>query len=289
MKLKFVQYTSPQKRPGGFQWVEKSGIGVPLDKFNSYLKQIDWSPWDSVFRAGICLLPADDIGIVFKIIKSCLPAYDGRRGKDTTNGVVFSLSDAKKFGIDGIEKLPLFDDPAEEGRQLEIDFLPDPSDGNLTDVQKSIDSGEEAFFRISKGSDGALKADKILSSSKSESIEFSNHKPSSVESNNRKPERGHKDIEKFYNRGAAWDAKTQIQLLINSQLSGSITVSKKKFWLYLTIALLLGVGVGKVIFDKTPVEIVGRYPQKSVCDNCKIELMETESSETDKEGEQVDD
>ena len=226
---------------------------------NEYLKKIDWTQFDAKFRGGLCLFPQNDIGIVFKIIKG-LSAYDGRREKFTTNGVVFSLSDAKRSGIGGIWKLPLLDDPAEDDRLLEIDFFPEPSVGDFATIQESIVNAEETLFWFSIGRDNTLKVKKLFVFSQ-------------VDKN--------VDLETM---GARHSIKSTMgteilnRQLTKSQFSKSITISKKILGLCLILTLLLGVWIGYRMRSRIAEE-------KGICFSCGIELEETETIEIQEEGE----
>lgn len=176
MKLKFIQYTSPQNKSGGYQWVERSGIGEPLEKLNSYLRKVDWLEYEENSRCGILILPDNNVGIIFKIIKG-LSAYDKREAKHTTNGAVFSLAEAQLEGIDGIWRLPFLNDPAEENRQTVIFFSPETELEECSCIRKAIIQNEESLFWIFQNSNASCKIEKLVSKTKPDTVKLPPSEP----------------------------------------------------------------------------------------------------------------
>ena len=154
MRLKFIQYTSPQNRPGGYQWLETAGCENILDKFENYLRNINWGEFSDDYRGGICLFPEAGIGIVFRRIQGLL-SFD-KRNKTTTNGAVFSLKEATQEGLNGIWNLSFLNDPTEENNAKEIYFLPiSESYSKPFNVFARIsDYRDDIIFVIFKESDG---------------------------------------------------------------------------------------------------------------------------------------
>ena len=161
MRLKFIQYTSPQSRPGGYQWLETAGYENILDKFENYLRNINWSEFSENYRGGICLFPGNGIGIVFRRIQGLL-SFD-KRNKTTTNGAVFLLQEAAQEGLNGIWDLPFLNDPSEENNAKEICFSPlqEPYNNPFGVFKRISDYRDDIAFVIFKESDGAWGIKKI--------------------------------------------------------------------------------------------------------------------------------
>lgn len=230
MKLKFIQYTSPQDKPGGYQWVERSGIGEPLETLNRYLRQIDWLQYEENSRCGILLLPDNNVGIAFKIIKG-LSAHDGRTAKYTTNGAAFSLTEAKNEGINGIWTLPFLDDPAEKNRETEILFFSSHNANDCSNIDNAIDQEEETLFWISQNYNDTWKIEKLF--------------PKGQQISNTGVNEGNKYV----------DVEQILHLLKIDEImfffsnSNCITLPRRRYYRHIIWAIIVGVVIGKILLD----------------------------------------
>ena len=161
MLLRFIQYTSPSDS-GGYRWFAPPEIPeAALNRLLEYLREIDWTNDADEFNGGIVLLPGRDMGVVFRRVK--VAAASGSRAKTTTNGLVFSLADARLSGINGIWDLYLLSDPDEYRQGKDIQFSPSPENypPGLT-ITELLCSTEDSFCRLVKR-DGVFSLRKILS------------------------------------------------------------------------------------------------------------------------------